>query len=209
MTGPTSPTRISPTARSTWPACLHALRPASPTFSALLALILLSRARSGGRVDADGLQVPLPDADRSRWDHAVIRAGRDLLAPALERAPEDPMVLQAAIAAEHCSAPDFASTDFARVVTLYSRLLTVDPSPGFALVRCIAVSYLSGPAVGLADLDEVLALGVLGAYPYAAAARAQMLERLHRSAEAAQEWTRAAGLARTTAEREYFQGRAK
>ena len=188
---------------------LHALRPSTPAFAALLALILLTRARSGGRVDPNGVQVPLPDADRSRWDHALIRAGRDLLAPALEQAPTDPMVLQAAIAAEHCLAPDFATTDFARLVVLYSWLLSVDPSPGFALGRCIAVSYLSGPAAGLTDLDEVLALGVMATYPYAAAARAQMLERLDRHPAAAQEWTRAAGLARTTAEERYFQGRAQ
>lgn len=188
---------------------LHALRPASATFAALLALILLTRARTGGRFDPKGSQIPLPDADRSRWDHALIKVGTDLLAPALAQDPADPMVLQAAITAEHCIAAEFASTDFARVVMLYSRLLTVDPAPGFALGRCVATSYLYGPAVGLADLDEVLALGVLDRYPYAAAARAQMLERLERAAEAVQAWMSAAGLARTSAERRYFQDRAQ
>jgi RNA polymerase sigma-70 factor (ECF subfamily) len=114
------------------------------------------------------------------------------------------MVLQAAIAAAHCTAASFAGTDWAEVVRLYSWLLSVDPSPGFALGRCVALSYLCGPAAGLADLDEVLATGLLDRYPYAPAARAHMLDRLGRRDEATAAWRRAGELARTEAERSYF-----
>lgn len=187
---------------------LHALRPASATFTALLALILLTRARSAGRFGAAGEQLPLAEVDRSRWDRAAIRRGLDLLAAIPPQPDDDPLVLQAAIAAEHSRAASLATTNWALVVSLYSRLLTVDPSPGFALGRCIALSYLSGPAAGLADLDEVLALGVLDRYPYAPAARAQLLERLDRIDEAAAQWRRAAVLARSAAERTFFEHRA-
>jgi RNA polymerase sigma-70 factor (ECF subfamily) len=183
---------------------LHALRPASPSFTALLSLILLTRARAGGRVNGDGDQVPLEAADRSTWDRRLIDAGLDLLSPALRAAAADPMVLQAAIAAAHCRAASFAATDWAEVVRLYSWLLSVDPSPGFALGRCVALSYLCGPAAGLADLDEVLATGLLDRYPYAPAARAHMLDRLGRRDEATAAWRRAGELARTEAERSYF-----
>ena len=187
---------------------LHALRPASPSFTALLSLILLTRARAGGRIDGLGEQVLLEDADRGRWDQGLVRAGIELLAPAMRAAAADPMVLQAAIAAEHSRARSFETTDWAAIVRLYSWLLSVDPSPGFALGRCVAVSYLSGPSAGLADLDEVLAMGALDRYPYAAAARAQMLSRLGRLDEAAAHWRRAAELARTAAERRHFIQRA-
>lgn len=188
---------------------LHALRPASATFTALLALILLTRARAGGRFAPTGEQLPLAEVDRSRWDGALIRRGLELLSTIAPRQDDDPMVLQAAIAAEHSRADTVEATDWYQVVTLYSRLLTVDPSPGFALGRCVALSYLSGPAAGLADLDEVLALGVLARYPYAPAARAQFLERLGRIDESKQCWAQAAALARTTAERTYFGLRAR
>ena len=155
---------------------LHALRPASPTFAALRALILFTQARAAGRVDEAGDQVLLADVDRSTWDQQLIAAGLALLAPAMSQAAGDPMVLQAAIAAEHSRASSFGATDWPRVVTLYSWLLTVDPSPGFALGRSIALSYSLGPALGLADLDELLATGTLDRYPYAPAARADMLE---------------------------------
>jgi len=187
---------------------LHAMRPSSPSFAALLSLILLTRARAGGRLDSEGAQVPLEDADRGRWDRRLIHAGLELLSPAMRSAAADPMVLQAAIAAEHCRAASFAATDWAEVVRLYSWLLSVDPSPGFALGRCVALSYLSGPAVGLADLEEVLATGLLDRYPYAPAARAHMLSRLGRGNEASQAWQQAGELARTDAERRYFRVRA-
>ena len=112
---------------------LHALRPASPTFAALRALILFTQARAAGRVDEAGDQVLLADVDRSTWDQQLIAAGLALLAPAMSQAAGDPMVLQAAIAAEHSRASSFGGTDWPRVVKLYSWLLTVDPSPGFAL----------------------------------------------------------------------------
>ena len=183
---------------------LHALRPHSACLAALLALILLTRARSAGRFADAGAQVTLGDADRGRWDRPLIALGSALLAEPLRRAPDDPVVLQAAIAAEHSTARSFAATDWAAVVALYSRLLTVDPSPGFALGRSVAMSYLCGPEVGLRDLDDVVATGAFGGYPYAVAARAQMLARLDRKVDAATHWRRAAELARTGAERAYF-----
>ncbi len=186
---------------------LHALRPASASFAALRALILLTQARAATRLDGTGEQVLLADADRSAWDRRLIDAGLALLAPAMAQAAGDPLVLQAAITAEHSRATSFEETDWARVVTLYSLLLSVDPSPGFALGRSIALSYSHGPVAGLADLDEVLATGALDRYPYAPAARASVLERLGRSGEAAEQWRRAAQLARSERERDYFRQR--
>ncbi len=188
---------------------LHALRPASPTFAALRALILFTQARAAGRVDEAGDQVLLADVDRSTWDQQLIAAGLALLAPAMSQAAGDPMVLQAAIAAEHSRASSFGATDWPRVVKLYSWLLTVDPSPGFALGRSIALSYSLGPALGLADLDELLATGTLDRYPYAPAARADMLSRLGRRSEATEQWQRAAALARSADERTYFLQRSR
>jgi len=187
---------------------LHVLRPADGEFAGLLALILLTRARSGGRLDDEGEQVLLADADRSRWDRAMIDEGVALLNHAWEAGAPGPMTLQASIAAEHALAPTAGATNWGRIVTLYGRLLRQHPSPTLALGRCVAVWLLSGPEVGLADLDEVMGMGGLARYPYAFGARAQMLAALGRPADALQEWAAAADLARTDAEREYFLRRA-
>ena len=177
----------------------------------LLALIVLSEARAGGRLGTDGAQVLLADADRGRWDPTMLTEGIRLVAslrPVLDRGHAGPLAWQAAIAAEHAAAPTFADTDWLRIVACYDALLTIEPSPTIAIGRCVAVSYVAGAGAGLADIDEVIAVGGLEHYPYAHAARAQVLERMGRADEAGASWAAASGCARTAAERTYFDGRA-
>lgn len=186
---------------------LHDLRPDDTETTGLLALILLTEARAGSRLDDAGGQVLLADADRSRWDRELIDEGLTLVAEAT-RAGAGPLALQAAIAADHARATSFDDTDWARVVRHYDALLLAEPSPTVAIGRCLALSYLRGPAAGLADLDEVLAVAGLDGYPYADAARAQLLTRMGRVADARAAWQDAAGHARTDAERTFFAARA-
>jgi RNA polymerase sigma-70 factor, ECF subfamily len=182
---------------------LHALRPDDTEASGLLALVLLTEARAATRVGADGTQVLLAEADRRCWDRELTAEG---LALVPDR-PRGPLAVQAAIAAEHTRASTLEDTDWRRIVGLYDTLLSIEPSPTIAVGRCVALSYLLDAAAGLADLDEVLALGGdlnLERYPYAHAARAQMLGRLGRRSEAGEAWARAASSARTEAERTFF-----
>jgi RNA polymerase sigma-70 factor (ECF subfamily) len=154
--------------------------------------------------------VLLADADRGRWDRELVRRGLLLTRAALagSRAHPGPMALQAAIAAEHAIAPSLGATNWRRVVDLYGALLSVEPSPTLALARSVALAQLSGPAAGLRDLGEVLAMGGLERYPYAHAARASLLDALGRRVEARAAWASAAELARTDAERTFFAHRA-
>ena len=190
---------------------LSRLRPRDPEFRGLLALILLTRGRSGGRLDDQGAQVVLAEVDRGRWDRAAIGQGLAQLQAAVEASVDGaygPMTLQAAIAAEHAQVASLEATDWRRVVDLYGALLRVQPSPTIAVGRCVAIAHLAGWAQGLADLDEVIELGGLEKYPYAFGARAVMLSGLDRHTEAAADWRSAAGCARTTAEREFFTAQA-
>jgi len=189
---------------------LHVLRPADPEFTGLLALILLTRARAGGRLGDDGHQVLLADVDRRRWDREQIRRGLLLTRAALAGSRDHlgPMTAQAAIAAEHAVAPSLAATNWRRVVELYGAALSAEPSPTLAVARCVAMARLCGAAAGLRDLDEVLALGGLERYPYAYAARATLLDELGRQQEGRVAWSTAADLARNGAERDFFAGRA-
>ena len=188
---------------------LHQLRPDDRETTGLLALLLLSEARASTRLDPTGAQVLLADADRTRWDRRLISAGLALVDGAAGPGA-GPLVLQAAIAADHASAPTFADTDWNRVVHHYDALLLAEPSPTIAIGRCLAVAQLLGPAAGLADLDEVIAVAPeLVRYPYAHAARAQLLERLDDAAAARTAWSAAAELARTDAERTWFTAHAQ
>lgn len=186
---------------------LQRLRPDDSEVTGLLALLLLTEARAAGRFAGDGSQVVLADADRTSWDPALLEEGLALVdGLALERS--GPLGRQAGIAAEHARAPSFAATDWARVIEHYDALLHAEPSPVIALGRCVAVSYRYGAAAGLADLEGVLAIGTLDGYPYAHAARAQLLERVGRPADAAAAWRDASSCARSDAERTWFGERA-
>jgi RNA polymerase sigma-70 factor (ECF subfamily) len=74
---------------------------------------------------------------------------------------------------------------------LYDLLLPAWPSPVVALNRVAAVSMVGGPAAGLAVLDTLRDDARLNAYYYLSAARADLLRRLGRAAEAAAEYRRA------------------
>jgi RNA polymerase sigma-70 factor (ECF subfamily) len=192
---------------------LHRQRPTDPEITGLMALVVLGRARSTGRIGPDGRQVLLIDVDRSTWDAALVEEGLATSELALAqgiaaRRPPGTMALQAAISAAHTRASSFAETDWRLIVDLYGLLLTVDPNPTLALGRCLALSYLSGPEAGLADLEEVMAVAELAGYPYAHAAKAQLLERTGASGAARESWLAAAATARSAAEREWFTRRA-
>ncbi len=186
---------------------LHAMRPDDSEGAALLALVVLSEARAPGRSSPDGSQVLLADADRATWDQGLIGEGLAIV-DALEMVGSGPLGRQAAIAAEHARARTFGATDWARIIEHYDALLRAEASSTVAIGRCVAISHHHGAAAGLADLDAVLALGGLEGYPYAHAARAELLDRLGRPVEAATSWRSAAACARTAAERSWFDARA-
>jgi RNA polymerase sigma-70 factor (ECF subfamily) len=151
---------------------LRALLPRDPDVAGLLALILLTDARRGSRLDEQGRLVLLADQDRTRWDGAAIEEGVALVKEALRCRPPGRYALQAAIAAVHCESPTWEQTDWAELVGLYDALLAVWPSPVVALNRAVAVSFANGPQAGLELLDQLGAEPVLATYGYLAASRA-------------------------------------
>ncbi|MGT2463627.1 RNA polymerase sigma factor [Sinomonas atrocyanea] len=149
----------------------------------LLALMLLTEARRAARVAADGALVPLGEQDRTAWDAELIAEGHRLVRERLAsgEAPGRYQLL-AAVNAVHTSARTAAETDWRQVVALYDQLVRLDPSPVVALNRAVAVAELDGPQVGLALIEP---LGeALARYRAYHAARAELLRRLGRDAEA-------------------------
>jgi RNA polymerase sigma-70 factor (ECF subfamily) len=78
---------------------LTGLVPDVPEVAGLLALLLLTDARRGARLDESGELVLLRDQDRRRWDTAMIAEGERLLVQVLRTGRPGPYQLQAAIAA--------------------------------------------------------------------------------------------------------------
>jgi len=178
-----------------------------PEAVGLLALMLLHDARRAARVSAEGELVLLHAQDRSRWDRAQIAEGCRLVEQALTSRRFGPYALQAAIAAVHAEAPTAAETDWPQIVALYDVLLRADPSPIVALNRAVAVAMRDGPAAGLALIDSLLTAGTLSEYHLAHSARADLLRRLGRAAEAAGAYAAALRLTRQEPERRFLERR--
>ncbi len=61
--------------------------------------------------------------------------------------------LQASIAACHCAAGDYESTDWHRILHFYDLLVNIDDSPVVALNRSVAVSYVHGPKAAIEAIN--------------------------------------------------------
>ena len=183
------------------------LLPNEPEAVGLLALMLLHDARRDARVGPTGELVLLDDQDRGRWDAGRITEGQALVARALAARRPGPYQIQAAIAALHDEAATPADTDWPQIVSLYIALQQMAPSPVVELNLAAAVAMATGPAVGLAMMDGLVAVGELETYPYLQAGRADLLRRLGRWSEAAQAYRRARALTTNGPERTFLEGR--
>ncbi len=186
---------------------LVALMPDEPEALGLLALLLLQDSRREARTGPAGELVLLEDQDRTRWDHAEIGEGIQLLDRAMRMGPPGPYRLQACIAALHATAPTAGVTDWRRITALYDWLAAIVPSPVVQLNRAAAVAMADGPMCGLALVEEVAASGELGDYHLLHASRADLLRRLGRLEAAAAAYQRALDLAVNPVERAYLQRR--
>jgi RNA polymerase sigma-70 factor (ECF subfamily) len=164
---------------------LDGLLPEWPAIKGLLALMLLHDARRRARTTPGGDIVLLDEQDRSLWDRAQIADGLVLVEQAL-RAGGRPSsyTVQAAIAALHAEAPHPGATDWPQIVGLYAVLMRIHPSPVIELNHAVAVAMVDGPAKALDLLDALAARGGLDLYHLLPAARADLLRRLGRIAEA-------------------------
>jgi RNA polymerase sigma-70 factor (ECF subfamily) len=187
------------------------LLPARAEAKGLLALMLLHDSRRATRVDSSGDIVLLDDQDRSRWDRAQVEEGAGLVEEALRQGgrPPGPYALQAAIAAVHAQAHTADETDWAQIAALYAVLARVHPSPVVELNRAVAVAMADGVGRGLAMVDELERRGELRGYHLLPAARAELLRRLGRHAEAAEAYHRALALVSNEAERRHLDKRLK
>ena len=126
---------------------------AAPETSALLALMHMHAARMTARQDASGGLVLLEEQDRDLWDQRGIELGMTWLAKSAHGEVFSRYHAEAGVAAEHCLAPSFSETRWARIAECYSLLERIAPSAIHKLNRAVAVAEWQGPAAGLAVLD--------------------------------------------------------
>lgn len=183
---------------------LASLLPDEAEVLGLLALLLLHDARREARADASGELVPLEEQDRARWDGAEIAEGTAILDRAVSMRRRGPYQIQAAIAALHGAAATPMETDWRQIALLYGALSRLAPSPAVRLNEAAAIAMVDGPEAGLRRMDALAASGELAGYHLLPAARADLLRRLGRRAEAADAYRAALALCRNGRERGYL-----
>jgi RNA polymerase sigma-70 factor (ECF subfamily) len=183
------------------------LMPDEPEIQGLLALMLLHHARRATRIGGDGALVPLEEQERTRWHAEAIGEGLAVLEAALAHKRRGPYQLQAAIAALHAEALRAEDTDWKQIAALYTGLLREQPGAVVELNAAVALAMAEGPEHGLAWIAAIDSGGELAGYHLLPAARADLLRRLGRNAEAAVAYGEAIALTRNRAERLYLERR--
>ena len=173
--------------------------PHEPEVAGLVALLTLHEARRDARLDEYGRPVPLPDQDRTRWDHGAIDRASALLERGLAAGAPGPFQIEAAIAAVHCRAQNADATQWSEIAALYALLEGFRPTPAVRVNRAFALGKAKGPEAGL----SMLAHGDIDAndYPYVHLVRGALLADAGDAEAAAHSLRQAARCARNEHER--------
>ncbi|RYD69017.1 MAG: sigma factor, ECF subfamily protein, partial [Verrucomicrobiaceae bacterium] len=171
---------------------------------ALLALMLLTSARFPSRLDEQGVLLRLDNQDRSKWDQSLIQQGLYHLSRSAQGKELSEYHLQAGIAACHCTAADYASTDWSRILRLYDDLYRLKPSPIVALNRAIAVAHLNGPGAALKAIETIPQKDRLESHYLLHAVVGELHWRLENHQAAAESFRRALHLAQVGPEQLYL-----
>ncbi len=183
---------------------LVGMLPREPEARGLLALMLLTDSRRAARVDDAGELVLLEDQDRGLWDRALIAEGLELSREAAAAGPGGPYTVQSRIAAVHAEAASAAETDWAHIARLYAWHLELAPSTVVALNHAVAVAMSEGPQRGLDLIEQIEGLD---GYQPLHSARADLLRRLGREAEATESYRRTLELTTNPVERRFIERR--
>ena len=175
-----------------------------PKTLALLALMLLNAARIPSRTDNDGNLLRLQEQDRSRWDQPMIARGMFHIAHSAAGNELSEYHLQAGIAAVHCAARDYTSTDWRQILEMYNRLVEFDDSPIVALNRAVAVAEVHGPQSGIEAVNAIQNLQSLESYYLLHAVLGEFESRLSHARAAAGHFRKALQLAEIKSEQVFL-----
>lgn len=181
------------------------LLPRQPEALGLLSLMLYAEARRGARRSPAGNYVPLAEQDPGLWDEAMITEAEALLRRASNGGLVGRYQLESALQSAHIARKRSGCSNWQEIVELYDALSALTHSPVVAINRALAIAELEGPAAGLRDMPEVAADTRLRGYQPYWAARAELLAKLGKSADARDAYQMAIGLERDPAVRRFLQ----
>jgi len=174
---------------------------------AILSLMYLNASRFNARLSPDGNLLTMAEQDRSQWNKKMIDTGLTYMAKAVEDDELSIYHILAAISGQHCIAPDYASTDWKTILSLYDHLIRIDSSPVVLLNRTVAVSKARNTAEALSELEQIKKSGSISSYYLLHSTEAEFLVELGRFDQAAKSLEQAIALASIDSEKEFLQKR--
>jgi RNA polymerase sigma factor (sigma-70 family) len=126
---------------------------AAPSGFALLSLMCFQASRFESRLGENNTIILLQQQDRRKWDRRLIQMGYHYLNFSSAGDVLSVYHIESAIAAEHCLAPDFESTNWPAMLRLYDLLLDQKPAPIVMLNRAIILAQTAWIA---AAIDSIL-----------------------------------------------------
>jgi len=183
------------------------LLPDEPEALGLLALMLHAEARRSARRDAQGAYVPLDEHDTAQWDKPMIEEAEAVLTRAGAMGVIGRYQLEAAVQSAHAARRLTGRSNWLAIEQLYGALSAITDSPVVAINHAIAVAEAHGTDAGLLCLDELAIDTRIANYQPYWAARAELLARSGRSAEADAAYERAIGLDSDPATRDFLRRR--
>jgi RNA polymerase sigma-70 factor (ECF subfamily) len=124
----------------------------------------LNASRFKARQDAEGNILTLEEQNRKLWDFELMKKGFLNLYKSTSDGHISVFHILAAISAYHCSVADYHSTDWNSILSLYDKLVLLDPSPVVQLNRTIALSKAVGLEEAIAELKKMENLPLLSSY---------------------------------------------
>jgi RNA polymerase sigma factor (sigma-70 family) len=175
-----------------------------PRTHALVALMLLNAARLPARVDEEGNILRLKEQERSKWSRPMIERGILHLGHAAVGDELSEYHIQAAIAACHCLAEDYQSTDWLKILSLYDQWTQINKSPVIALNRAVAIAKVNGPRAGIEAVEAIQNRGELDSYYLLYAVRGEFESQLRHFEAAAGYFRKALHLTEVKSEQKFL-----
>ncbi len=184
------------------------LLPNHPETLGLLSLMLFCDARASARRDDFDRYIPFDEQSLDKWDLKKIEEAEKLLQQASKMGEVGPFQLEAAIQSAHTYRRFTGHNNWHEILHLYEGLIRCSQTFGALIGHALALAETDSPQVALSQLDRLDCERVKSHLPYWAA-RAELLRRSGRLAEAIEAFGQAIGLASDPAVRCFLQERSK
>ena len=123
-----------------------------PACFSLLALMCFQASRFESRMENGDTIILLQHQDRSRWNKDLINKGYQFLNQSSQGSKLTVYHIESAIAAEHCLAENFATTNWVRMLKLYDMLADLKPTSIVLLNRAVVKAQLGMLGQSLEDI---------------------------------------------------------